>query len=105
MKGAADAVGLVGVRYSLSSKLWLSFEVQGNMVFSDELDAHSGYPDNNGTWVESDGKYDCLWTTSFGVQSRFYDVSKYTSSSKYSRMNYLKTRRIYERNAKRMRRR
>ena len=105
MKGAADAVGLVGVRYSLSSKLWLSFEVQGYMVFSDELDAHSGYPDNNGTWVESDGKYDCLWTTSFGVQYRFYDVSKYTSSSKYSRKNYLKTRRIYERNAKRMRRR
>ncbi len=105
MKGAADAVGLVGVRYAATSKLWVSLEAQGNIVFSDELDAHSGYPDGKGGWVESDGKYDCLWTIAAGIQYRFYSVSKYTSSSKYSRKNYLKTRKIYERNAKRMRRR
>lgn len=105
MKGAPDAVGIVGVRYALSSKIWLSCEAQGNIVFSDEVDGHSGYPDGKGGWVESDGKYDCLWTYSLGFQYRFYNVSKYTSSSKYSRKNYLKTRKIYERNAKRMRRR
>lgn len=105
MKGAPQALGLLGVRYQLTSKLWLTYEIQGNIMFTDEFDAHQGYPDWNGNWVDSDGKFDCLWTTSFGVQYRFYGFSKYTSTSKYSRKNYLKTRKIYERNAKRMRRR
>lgn len=105
MKGAADAIGLVGVRYALTSKLWLTAEAQGNIVFSDELDAHQGYPDYNGNWVDSDGKYDCLWTYSVGLQYRFYSVSKYQTTSKYSRKNYIRTRKIYERNAKRVRRR
>lgn len=105
MKGSADALGLIGVRYALNSKLWLTCEAQGNIVFSDLFDAHDGYPNGDGTWHQSDGKFDCLWNLSFGVQYRFYNVSKFTSSSKYSRKAYLKTRKIYERNAKRVRRR
>lgn len=104
LQGAADAIGIVGVRYQWTSKLWFTLEAQGNIAFTDELDGHQGYP-NGTTWVDSDGKFDCLWTYTIGVQYRFYDVSKYTYSSKYSRKTYLKTRKIYERNAKRVRRR
>lgn len=103
MKGAGQALGLIGARMAVNSKLWVLLEGQGNIVFSDELDAHQGYPDGKGGWVDSNGKFDCLWTVSVGVQYRFANVSKFTSSSKYSRKNYLKTRRIYERNAKRSR--
>lgn len=105
MKISGEALGLLGVRYQLNNKLWLTYEIQGNIVFTDQFDAHQGWPDSQGNWIDSDGKFDCLWTTSLGVQYRFYNVSKYTNTSKYSRQNYLKTRKIYERNAKRMRRR
>ncbi len=105
MQGTADVLGLVGVRYAVSSKLWITCEAQGNLLFTDLFDAHDGYPNGNGTWIQSEGKFDALWNVTFGVQYRFYNVSKFTSSSKYSRKAYLKTRKIYERNAKRVRRR
>lgn len=105
MKGAPDAVGMVGVRYQLNNHIWLTCEALGNIVFSDYVDAHQGYPDGKGGWVDSDGKFDCLWTYSVGIQYRLYSFSKYTSTSKYSRKNYLKLRKTYERNAQRARRR
>lgn len=105
MKPTGLATGLLGVRYAVNSKLWITFEAKGDLLFTDEFDGHTGWPANADTWIESDGKYDALWTMAFGVQYRFYNVSKFTSSSKYSRKSYLRNRKIYEKNAKRMRRR
>ena len=96
--------GSLGVRYSVSRKLWLTFDAKGDLLFTDEFDGHTGWPINSETWRESDKKYDALWTISLGAQYRFYSVSKYQSSSKYSRKSYLQNRRIYERNARRLRR-
>lgn len=105
MQAAAMASGIVGVRYAMNEKLCLLFEYKGDILFTDEFDGHQGWPANATEWIDSDGAFDALWTVSIGAQYRFYSVSKFQSSSKYSRKNYLRTRKAYERNAKRMRRR
>lgn len=104
MEIAGMATGIVGVRYQINEKLWATLEAKGDMLFTDYFDGHQGWPDGAGNWVDSEKRFDALWTISAGVQYRFYSQSKYRTSAKYSRKNYLKTRKIYERNAKRMRR-
>ncbi len=103
MEFTGVATGFVGVRYQINQKLWATLDAKGDLLFTDYFDGHQGYPDNAGNWVDSDAKFDALWTISAGIQYRFYSQSKYMTSSKYSRKNYLKTRKIYERNAKRIR--
>ncbi len=105
MQAAAMASGIVGVRFAVSEKVSLLLEYKGDILFTDDFDGHQGWPAGGTEWVDSDGKFDALWTVSLGAQYRFYNISKYQSSSKYSRKNYLRTRKAYERNAKRMRRR
>ncbi len=103
--------GFIGVRYSFSTKLYIFFEATGLMLFTDDFDAYTGYPisdkdsESGYSWKESDSQNDCMWTITIGAQYRFYDFSKYSYSSKYSRKSYLRNRVTYERNARRMRRR
>ena len=98
------AVGMLGVRYSLTSKLSLTFDLQGDLLFTDLFDGHDGYWQGE-TW--EDGKpFDCLWTASLGFKYRFVDFNYWSNkSSKYSRKSYLRNKRIYKRNATRQRRR
>lgn len=104
MEISGFATGLVGVQYSLTRHLWLNLDVKGDLLFTDTFDGHDGYPGPDGAWVSGD-KFDAMYTISLGVRYRFNTVSKFTNSSKYSRKSYLSNKRIYERNAKRMRRR
>ena len=97
--------GVLGVRYALNRKLWLTFDVKGDLLFTDKFDGHTGWPTSSTEWTESQKPYDALWTVALGVQYRFHSVTKYQSTSKYSRKSYLQNRRIYERNARRLRRR
>ncbi len=98
------ATGLIGARYQINNKLWATLEAKGNILFTDNFDGHQGWPNNNGNWIDSQHKCDALWTISLGLQYRFFSQTRFQTSGKYSRANYLHTRKIYERNARRARR-
>ncbi|MBQ3636432.1 MAG: hypothetical protein II951_12590 [Bacteroidales bacterium] len=108
MKVSGSLAGLLGVKIMLTPRLSLLVEGKGDLLFTDEFDAHHGYPTGaheKATWVNGH-KYDALWTIAAGAQFRPYDFSKFTvTSSKYTRKNYLRNRASYERNQRRLRRR
>ncbi len=124
--------GLIGGRYQVNKHWGISLEVQGNYVFANDLDGHSGYRRNPtaaeqaainaGTrglteaeqaWIDEtgrsdyiwvEGKNDCFWTIMAGVSYKFYD-SLFRHKSRFNREVYLQNRKAYKRNASRVRRR
>ena len=105
---APHVLGMVGVRYAYTPKLSFLFEIRGDLLFTDDFDAHQGWPNyRTGEWIDSDGKFDCLYTVAIGAQYTFHEFNKWTNTSgKYSRRQYSNPKRKFEeRNAKRQRRR
>ncbi len=106
LKVSGSVTGLLGVTYRFTSKLKFFFEAKGDILLTDEFDAHHGYPTGKDTWQESDGKFDALWTLALGVQYRPFDFDTWTTTtSKYNRREKLRLRSSFDRNTKRMRRR
>jgi len=98
----------MGVRYFYDNNWGIRLEVKALCPFgnnSDKLDGHDSRLTN-----EDDGvllgsyNYDMIGTIMVGVSYKFHSAG-FRISSKYNRRTYLGNRRIYKRNAKRVKRR
>lgn len=118
--------GLAGGRYNINRHWGVSVEVQGNFALTDELDGHTGWrgtysqeeidqmkkeyidagldPNKVPTTVWNDGKNDFFYTIMAGCTYKFADF-EWKHKARYNRNAYIRNRKVYKRNASRVRRR
>lgn len=122
--------GGIGARWTIKRQWGMTFEFNGRLPLgnSDLLDGHDsgdGTAQKNGLFKPGnikdeledafgqqgyDGvylgskKFDAFYTLMIGCSYKFADKT-WTSSSKYNRKNYMRNKKVYDRNAKRSRRR
>ncbi len=98
----------MGVRYFYDNNWGIRLETKLVCPFggnSDKLDGHDSRKSNvDDGVILGEFNYDMIGTIMVGVSYKFYS-SGFKISSKYNRRTYLGNRRIYKRNAKRVKRR
>lgn len=95
---ASEVAPLVGIgggaSFWFTPNLSGNFEVNGNLVFSDKMDAHDEWYGHTGTVYTTD-PFDFYYTVTVGVSYLLND-SKWRNEPRYNRRTYQKTRKFFQ---------
>lgn len=99
---APTITGGFGCAVFVNSRISINAEWNGTYAFTDELDAHAEWTDNEGNVHQTAGN-DFFYLGTIGV-TYLFDDSQWRNSPKYNRKAYLRTKSLYKPSSKKHRR-